>query len=203
MYEVKQFLFPSFLSLCMCFSIPFLGLGVIASGVNLNWVMLDGFVVTLPCFPPVVLSIFWSKTSKAGVISGKKRSHCVFYESALSLFFIFAKFSHEFLAVTSHNRMQYCSNFDTEEPSCRIIIRCIRNPISAICHAPTSNQFINEQLLKISGALLGILCGVGALLGTASTYDGGLNNFLENTLQNNAVIAGSASSIGCLVFLIS
>ena len=49
-----------------------LGLGIITTGVDLNWVMLNGFTATLPCFPPVVLSIFWSKTSKAGVISGRR-----------------------------------------------------------------------------------------------------------------------------------
>ena len=46
------------------------GLCVLASGVDLNWIMLNGFIVTLPCFPPVVLAIFWAKTSRAGVIAG-------------------------------------------------------------------------------------------------------------------------------------
>ena len=52
------------------FLIPF-GLVVKASGVDLNWVMLFGFVITIPCFPAVALSIFFSKTTGPGVISGK------------------------------------------------------------------------------------------------------------------------------------
>ena len=47
-----------------------------------------------------------------------------------------------------------------------------------------------------SGAILGVICGVSASLGVASTYEGGLSNFLENTVQNHSVIAGAGTSIG-------
>ena len=51
------------------FLIPF-GLVVKASGIDLNWVMLFGFIVTIPCFPAVALAIFSSKTTGPGVICG-------------------------------------------------------------------------------------------------------------------------------------
>lgn len=38
--------------------------------------------------------------------------------------------------------------------------------------------------------------GVSVALGVASTYDGGLTKFLENTVQNGSVLAGSATSLG-------
>ncbi|KAH3842010.1 hypothetical protein DPMN_115498 [Dreissena polymorpha] len=91
-----------------------LGVVVQMSGLDLNWVMLNGFILTLPCFP-VVLSIFWSKTTRHGVIAG------------------------------------------------------------AVC---------------------GLLGGVGALLGAASTYPGGLQPFLKNTSENVSVMAGAGTSIG-------
>ncbi|XP_045204552.2 uncharacterized protein LOC123557251 [Mercenaria mercenaria] len=114
-YQERMLMYKSWCILWVTIAIVPLGLAVIASGVDLNWVMMNGFIVTLPCFPPVVLSIFWSKTSRAGVISG---------------------------------------------------------------------------------ALFGIVCGVSVALGVASTYEGGLNNFLENTVQNNSVMAGAGTSIG-------
>ena len=51
-------------------------------------------------------------------------------------------------------------------------------------------------ILFSSGAVLGVICGVSASLGVASTYEGGLSNFLENTVQNHSVIAGAGTSIG-------
>ncbi|KAL4230282.1 hypothetical protein ACF0H5_010667 [Mactra antiquata] len=114
-YQEKMLLYKSWCILWVTIVIVPIGLGVISTGVDLNWLMLNGFIVTLPCFPPVVLSIFWSKTSKAGVISG---------------------------------------------------------------------------------SLFGVVCGVGVALGVASTYEGGLNNFLVNTTQNKSVMAGAATSIG-------
>jgi len=47
-----------------------------------------------------------------------------------------------------------------------------------------------------SGAVCGIVCGVTASLSVASTYDGGLHEFLANTIQNHAVMAGAGSAIG-------
>ena len=43
--------------------------------------------------------------------------------------------------------------------------------------------------------------GVGAALGVASTYDGGLGDFLKNTVQNGSVLAGSGTSIGISFFV--
>ena len=43
---------------------------------------------------------------------------------------------------------------------------------------------------------MGMICGVSAALGVASTYEGGLELFLKNTAQNNAVLAGAATSLG-------
>lgn len=114
-YQERMLMYKSWCILWVTIAIIPLGLGVIATGVDLNWVMLNGFIATLPCFPPVVLSIFWSKTSRAGVISG---------------------------------------------------------------------------------ALAGVVCGISVTLAVASTYDGGLSNFLENTIQNKSVMSGAGTSIG-------
>lgn len=46
------------------------------------------------------------------------------------------------------------------------------------------------------GALFGTICGVSVALGVASTFEGGLNEFLTNTVQNYSVIAGAGTSIG-------
>ena len=43
--------------------------------------------------------------------------------------------------------------------------------------------------------------GVGAALGVASTYEGGLDRFLINTVQNGSVLAGSGTSIGISFFV--
>ena len=44
--------------------------------------------------------------------------------------------------------------------------------------------------------MFGVVCGVSAALGVASTYEGGLNKFLQNTVQNHSVLAGAGTSIG-------
>ncbi|XP_035827281.1 urea-proton symporter DUR3 [Aplysia californica] len=47
-----------------------LGLIVFKSGINLNWIFYSGATVTIPCFPPVVLSIVWVKATGTGLIAG-------------------------------------------------------------------------------------------------------------------------------------
>ncbi|XP_055894761.1 uncharacterized protein LOC106053386 [Biomphalaria glabrata] len=47
-----------------------LGLIVFHSGINLNWIFYSGATVTIPCFPPVVLSIIWVKATGTGLIAG-------------------------------------------------------------------------------------------------------------------------------------
>ena len=69
-YQDKLFRYKSWCILWVTICIIPLGIAVKASGIDLNWAMLFGFMVTLPCFPPVVLATFWSKTSGPGVISG-------------------------------------------------------------------------------------------------------------------------------------
>ena len=54
----------------------------------------------------------------------------------------------------------------------------------------------NLAVLCVSGAVCGMLGGVGALLGAASTYPGGLQSFLKNTSENVSVMAGAGTSIG-------
>ena len=56
----------------------------------------------------------------------------------------------------------------------------------------------------MSGGIAGLICGVAATLATATKYEGGLSNFLKNTVQNYAILAGTCSSfgaslIGCIV----
>ncbi|XP_059164308.1 uncharacterized protein LOC131947185 [Physella acuta] len=49
--------------------VPF-GLAVNASGVNLNWTLLVGTILTVPSFPGVILCIIWSRTTSKGMIVG-------------------------------------------------------------------------------------------------------------------------------------
>ena len=56
----------------------------------------------------------------------------------------------------------------------------------------------------ISGGIAGLICGITATLVAASMYDGGLNNFLKNTVENYAILAGTCSSfaaslLGCVL----
>ena len=48
-----------------------LGLVVFETGIDLNWIFYSGAIVTIPCFPPVILSIIWVKATGKGLISGK------------------------------------------------------------------------------------------------------------------------------------
>ncbi|KAK6172351.1 hypothetical protein SNE40_016024 [Patella caerulea] len=92
-----------------------LGLIVFESGIDLNWIFYVGAIVTIPCFPPVLLSILWVKATGKGLIAG------------------------------------------------------------CIC---------------------GLICGITATLGAATMYEGGLNNFLINTVQDYAILAGTCCSFG-------
>lgn len=92
-----------------------LGLVVFETGIDLNWIFYSGAIVTIPCFPPVILSIIWVKATGKGLISG---------------------------------------------------------------------------------GIAGLICGVTATLVAASFYEGGLNLFLQNTVQNYAILAGTCSSFG-------
>ena len=51
------------------------GLLVIRSGIDLNWAIMTGCIVTIPSFPGVVLSIVWVKTTATGVVIGKQHTH--------------------------------------------------------------------------------------------------------------------------------
>ncbi|XP_069129197.1 uncharacterized protein [Argopecten irradians] len=48
----------------------------------------------------------------------------------------------------------------------------------------------------IAGGLSGLFAGIAATLITASTYEGGLNNFVVNTSQEYSILAGSGCSFG-------
>ncbi|KAL8616992.1 hypothetical protein ACOMHN_014163 [Nucella lapillus] len=92
-----------------------LGLVVFESGIDLNWIFYVGAIVTIPCFPPVMLSIMWVKATSQGLIAG---------------------------------------------------------------------------------SLTGLVAGITATLSAATMYDGGLNKFLINTVQDYAILAGTCSSFG-------
>ncbi|XP_060064864.1 uncharacterized protein LOC132545206 [Ylistrum balloti] len=49
--------------------IPY-GLTVFAIGIDLNWIFYVGAIVTIPCFPAVILSIVWVKATSQGLITG-------------------------------------------------------------------------------------------------------------------------------------
>ncbi|PVD34810.1 hypothetical protein C0Q70_06088 [Pomacea canaliculata] len=75
-----------------------LGLVVFESGIDLNWIFYVGAIVTIPCFPPVMLSIVWVKATSQGLIAGSlcglaagiiaTLSAATMYEGGLSLFLI-------------------------------------------------------------------------------------------------------------------
>ncbi|ESO89504.1 hypothetical protein LOTGIDRAFT_165098 [Lottia gigantea] len=92
-----------------------LGLIIFESGIDLNWIFYVGAIVTIPCFPPVLLSVLWVKATGKGLIAG------------------------------------------------------------CIC---------------------GLICGITATLSTATIYEGGLNKFLINTVQDHAILAGTCCSFG-------
>lgn len=48
----------------------------------------------------------------------------------------------------------------------------------------------------ITGGLAGLFLGVAATLTAASMYEGGLNNFLINTVQDYTILAGTCCSFG-------
>lgn len=50
--------------------------------------------------------------------------------------------------------------------------------------------------MLILGGFVGLVCGITATLVAASFYDGGLSNFLRNTVQDYAILAGTCSSFG-------
>ncbi|KAK0050544.1 urea-proton symporter DUR3-like isoform X1, partial [Biomphalaria pfeifferi] len=96
------------------------GMVLQVSGVDLNYVMVCGFILTTPSFPPALMAILWSKTSALGVIVG---------------------------------------------------------------------------------SVAGLAGGITANFITASTYEGGLGNFLRNTSQDYCVLAGSTTSFGLSLLL--
>ncbi|XP_069130647.1 uncharacterized protein [Argopecten irradians] len=49
--------------------IPY-GLFVFSVGIDLNWIFYVGAIVTIPCFPAVILSIVWVKATSKGLIAG-------------------------------------------------------------------------------------------------------------------------------------
>ncbi|KAH9519869.1 hypothetical protein Btru_071108 [Bulinus truncatus] len=97
-----------------------IGMLLQVSGIDLNYVMVCGFILTTPSFPPALMAILWTKTSSLGVIIG---------------------------------------------------------------------------------SLSGLIGGITANLITASTFDGGLSNFLANTSHDYSVLAGSTTSFGLSLLL--
>jgi hypothetical protein len=47
-----------------------LGLVIFESGIDLNWIFYVGAIITIPCFPPVMLSIIWVKATSKGLVVG-------------------------------------------------------------------------------------------------------------------------------------
>ncbi|CAL1534467.1 unnamed protein product [Lymnaea stagnalis] len=96
------------------------GMVILVSGVDLNYVMVCGFILTTPSFPPALMAILWSKTSALGVIVG---------------------------------------------------------------------------------SISGLVGGITANFIAASTFEGGLGNFLVNTSHDYSVLAGSTTSFGLSLLL--
>ncbi|XP_070197555.1 uncharacterized protein [Littorina saxatilis] len=125
MYQDSLMQLKSWVILWVTTGLVPLGLVVIATGVDLNWLMLCGFILTVPCFPGALMSIIWVKTTAIAVVVG---------------------------------------------------------------------------------SLSGLVAGLIANLSFASTYEGGLGNFLPNTSENYAVLTGSCCAFGfslVLTFVVS
>ncbi|KAK3100009.1 hypothetical protein FSP39_013434, partial [Pinctada imbricata] len=100
-----------------------LGLIIFASGIDLNWIFYVGAIITIPCFPPVMLSILWVKATGKGLVFG---------------------------------------------------------------------------------GITGLILGISATLIAATMYEGGLGDFLKNTVQDYSILAGTctsfgASLLGCII----
>ncbi|CAI9726046.1 urea-proton symporter DUR3-like [Octopus vulgaris] len=116
-YQDDLIAFKNWCIVWVTISIIPLGLMVFMSGINLNWIFYVGAILTIPYFPPVLLSILWVKATGKGLIAG---------------------------------------------------------------------------------SMMGLLCGTIVTLGVASTYPGGLGNFLINTVQDNVLLAGTITSFARL-----
>ncbi|XP_012936448.1 uncharacterized protein LOC106011420 [Aplysia californica] len=62
--------FKSWCILWVTIALVPVGLVIDVSGVDLNYVMVCGFILTTPSFPPALMAIIWTKTSGLGVIVG-------------------------------------------------------------------------------------------------------------------------------------
>ena len=51
------------------FIIPY-GLLVVETGMNLNWALWIGLVLTTPFLVPIFMTILWSRTTGVGVVTG-------------------------------------------------------------------------------------------------------------------------------------
>ena len=71
MYQDSLMDLKSWVILWVTLGLVPLGLVVLASGMDLNWVMMCGFIVTVPCFPGALMTIIWVKTTAIAVIVGK------------------------------------------------------------------------------------------------------------------------------------
>ena len=74
MYQDSLVAFKSWCILWVTLALVPFGLLVHAAGLDLNWVILTGCIVTIPCFPGVVLSLLWVKASAVGLAVGESSS---------------------------------------------------------------------------------------------------------------------------------
>ena len=74
MYQDSLVAFKSWCILWVTLALVPFGLLVHAAGLDLNWVLLTGCIVTIPCFPGVVLSLVWVKASAVGLAVGESGS---------------------------------------------------------------------------------------------------------------------------------
>lgn len=60
----------SWVILWVTLSLVPLGMLVLASGMDLNWVMMCGFIMTVPSFPGALMTILWVKTTSIAMMIG-------------------------------------------------------------------------------------------------------------------------------------
>lgn len=71
MYQDTLMHLKSWVILWVTVAIVPLGLVVIASGIDLNWIMMCGFILTVPCFPGALLTIIWVRTTSTAMVIGE------------------------------------------------------------------------------------------------------------------------------------
>ncbi|CAL1538767.1 unnamed protein product [Lymnaea stagnalis] len=101
MYQDSLIEFKNWCILWVTLGIVPFGLAVNASGVDLNWTMLVGAILTVPAFPGVILGILWSRATSQGIIIGSVVGLACGIVSDLTVAYVYYQGQGGFLKCTS------------------------------------------------------------------------------------------------------